>query len=90
MERLDDEWVEELRQIKKEHIAFFPLQMRLMDIEEEFYAVLKDLEPEQQDIIKEYIRINQKLEVWLTNQAYLIGVQVEKRAKKKQETDHGA
>lgn len=82
MERLDDEWVAELRRIKEDHILFTPLQMRLMDVEKKYQQLLKSLEPQQQEVMREYVQINQQLEIWLTNQAYLCGIQVgERRAK---------
>ena len=83
MKKLDEEWVEELRRLKERHIEFIPLQMQLMEVEEQYHAVLKSLDPEQRKVIQKFVRINQKMEIWLTNQAYLTGIQVgERRARK--------
>ena len=82
MEKLDEEWVEELRRLKERHIEFVPLQMRLMELEAQYHAVLNSLAPEQREVIEEFVWINQKMEIWLTNQAYLSGIQVGERRKK--------
>lgn len=89
MEQLDEAWVEELRQLKKEHLHFLPLQRQLIDAEREYLEVLEALEPEQQQIIKKFVKINQKVEMWLVDQAYLNGVRIgEKHANKKNQGMH--
>ena len=82
MEKLDEEWVEELRRLKERHIEFVPLQMRLLELKAQYHAVLNSLTPEQREVIEEFVWINQKMEIWLTNQAYLTGIQVGERRKK--------
>ena len=87
MEPLGEEWVAELREQIKDHMQFIPMHMRQVKLEAQYNKVVASLDPEQQKIIKDFEHINQKLEVFLTREAYLCGIQVGERRTKRQNSE---
>ena len=86
MERLGPEWVQELRLQIQNHMEYVPLRRRLAELELLYDDVMAELNPEQRAILLEFHRLNHKMEVFLSNQSYLLGIQVgERRAEHKDE-----
>ena len=79
MEPLGTEWVEELKDQIEGHIEYFPLHVRMKELEPQVEKVLRGMVPEQRKVITDYIRLLLKVEVCLSKHAYLAGLQTAKR-----------
>ena len=79
MDMLDEEWVNELREQRKGHILLAALDSSFVQLLPKYNKLVASLPREQQELLKEFAYIQQRRQVWLTQQAYLTGVEVGKR-----------